>query len=396
MGYTHTIESLKFAGIAQAGAVGCRHGLDPSWPGGQGCDSPYVVCLPDENTPNTGFPMEDAGAYEPYLSNSDPYTLDQCKRECAYDQRCTGFEFTPSDHSGQANDKMGGCSLIDDIPVDIGTTANAGIATESDLDSADWSALGGAICYEKEGECNPYFGADDLSEVMLKCYCPNNRKGFYTKNVVRTVAATTFCGGDADVTERIKEAQANRMFHLCENWCLFNTQSPRTESWYHDPWEECWREQYAGIGTHRSYCYRVIRDPFTIEQFFIDTRSSNMCSSGTADFGSNPNTPSPIPADPGASSWFLADAEDSCDDVCVDNSMQCSESATAGVTSDSTSAFASAGYTCTSFETGAEGWALPAVGPAGTCVLRDASTKDTGCNVSVGVGYRRLCACGNF
>ena len=41
------------------------------------------------------------------------------------------------------------------------------------------------------------------------------------------------------------------MFHLCENWCLFETENPEAESWYYDPWKRCWREQYAGVGTHR-------------------------------------------------------------------------------------------------------------------------------------------------
>merc|ERR1719499_2093743 len=133
-------------------------------------------------------------------------------------------------------------------------------------------------CYHKDEYCNPSFEAHELSDAMLNCYCPNNRKGFYTKKVHRTVAATRFCGADdGSINARIREAQANRMFHLCENWCLFNTQHPRQESWYHDPWQQCWREQYAGVGTHRSYCFRVIRDPMTIEQVFIDARSANMC-----------------------------------------------------------------------------------------------------------------------
>jgi len=259
------------------------------------CDSPYVVCLPEANTPNVGFWTNQG--MEPYQTDTATYTVEMCKRECAYDQRCTGFEFWAEGEDGSG--LTGKCSLIDDIPIEIGTSADAGITTEGDLDgktAADFTDT--ALCWEKDVDCNPYFGEDDLSEIMLNCYCPNNRKGFYTKNVKRTVSATRFCGADSDgaITRRIREAQANRMFHLCENWCLFNTQDPRTESWYHDPWEECWREQYAGVGTHRSYCYRVIRDPFTIEQYFIDNRAANMCAASDASkgFGNNVNTPAPV------------------------------------------------------------------------------------------------------
>jgi hypothetical protein len=205
------------------------------------------------------------------------------------------------------------------------------------------------------------------------------------------------------------------MFHLCENWCLFNTQSPRTESWYHDPWKKCWREQYAGIGTHRSYCYRVIRDPYTIEQLFIDTRAANMCPTGTHGGNSNVNTPSPtnMGVVPGDYTWVLADQYDSCDDACAKKSGSwfCVPSIAENLTSE----IAMQGYgnpfddlsiDCDSdadgsddFTIGQFGWAHPSVGPNGECILRDPATQSTdwtsktGCNVSIGTGYRRICAC---
>merc|ERR1719420_570380 len=137
---------------------------------------------------------------------------------------------------------------------------------------------------------------------MIDCYCPNNRKGFYTKKVKRTVPNTKFCQEDAAVDMRIKQAQANRMFHLCENWCLFNTFKPEQESWYWNPWKTCWREQYAGSGTHRSYCNRVIRNPDTIEQYFINYRRDNFCA---------PRTPMPTeqPSDLGTT-WYMAQEEE--------------------------------------------------------------------------------------
>jgi len=138
---------------------------------------------------------------------------------------------------------------------------------------------GNAMCFVKE-DCFPYFEAEELNDVMLnKCYCPNNRKGFYTKRVKRTVDNTRFCGEDEDVNLRIRKAQANRMFHLCENWCLFETENPESESWYWDPWKTCWREQYANVSGHMSYCSRVIINPDTIEMQFVKNRSDKFCKS---------------------------------------------------------------------------------------------------------------------
>ena len=67
----------------------------------------------------------------------------------------------------------------------------------------DSSITGGeALCFEKRDYCNPYFESADLNEVMLNCYCPNNRKGYYTKKVKRTVPNTRFCGSDTEVDDR--------------------------------------------------------------------------------------------------------------------------------------------------------------------------------------------------
>jgi len=407
-GYTHQISSLQFKGISEDAATGCRHGLETGWPGGQGCNSPYVICLPQENTPNVGFPLP-LGGVDPYKSSTHSYTLDECKTECAYDQRCTGFEF-----EGLNSGITGKCTLIDDIPVEIGTTAMSSVASESDLLAlTDWSTSalsGGVICYEKDigtavgQQCHPYFTAADLSDVMMNCYCPNNRKGFYTKKVTRTVASTTFCGQETnnEVSLRIQEAQANRMFHLCENWCLFNTQHPRIESWYYDPWQTCWREQYAGVGMHRSYCFRVIRDPYTIEQFFIDRRSANMCSSNDSSGKTNSDQPTQAPVAAGSSSWYLAPETDSCDDACDAQGLKCDgnliatyvgNGPNAKTTGEFDAAFNAAGATCSSYQQGNEGWALPAYHSSGVCYTRHEDTTATPCNLAVGVGYQRLCAC---
>jgi len=261
--YTNSVEDLEFQGVG----TDCRAGLNSSWPGGLTCDSPYIVCLPQENTPA-------AFGGQPYKDVTHRYSVDECLQECANDQRCLGVEFVADSASA-----FGDCNLIDDIPPEI-TSMVSGFnydpsVTYENLDSSITD--GNALCFEKKDDCYPYFEPGDLNDVMLNCYCPNNRKGFYTKKVKRTVGNTRFCGSDGDVEVRIQKAQANRMFHLCENWCLFNTDDPEAESWYWDPWKTCWREQYDDIGAHTSYCNRVITSPDTIEMQFINHRKNLFC-----------------------------------------------------------------------------------------------------------------------
>jgi len=240
--YANSIDDMKYIGYG----INCRAGLNMSYPGGLSCDSPYIVCLPQENTP-AQF------GYEPYYSSTHRYSVEECKQECANDQRCLGIEWVP-DHDSM----LGDCNLIDDIPLEI-----TGINDTN----------GTALCYEKKDACYPYFEADDLETTMLNCYCPNNRKGFYTKKVKRTVENTRFCGLDTDTEERIKKAQANRMFHLCENWCLFDTENPTEEYWLWDPWKTCWREQEDSS----TYCAHIIEDPLTIEMQFLINRRDHFC-----------------------------------------------------------------------------------------------------------------------
>jgi len=369
--YTNTINDLTFTGVGSD----CRAGLNSSWPGGVSCDSPYIVCLPQENTPAAFGDLD-------YQNSTHRYSVDECLQECANDQRCLGIEFVADTSS-----PLGNCNLIDDIPPMITAEVDSGFnyssATYANLDS---NITGGnALCFEKKEYCNPYFEAADLNEVMLNCYCPNNRKGFYTKKVKRTVPNTRFCGNDSEVDTRIQKAQANRMFHLCENWCLFETENPEAESWYYDPWKACWREQYAGVGTHRSYCNRVIRSPDTIEMQFVNNRRALFCRS------EQPTAPPSIMS----SQWYMADEEDSCDDVCSANDKSCDENLTASlVNSTAETFFEQAGETCSSIETGEVDWALPGYDVSkGTCLLRNSATENTGCNWAIGVGYKRLCAC---
>jgi len=369
-GYTNKLEDLKYMGNGD----NCRAGIKMEWPGKRSCNSPYIVCLPLENTPNQT-------PKDPFYDRTHRYTVDQCKFECTWDQRCRGFEF-----KADAGKSTGQCTLIDDLPLEIENPGSY-VYDDTDTDLNQYDSL----CFQKQDYCNPFFEAEDLEQTMIDCYCPNNRKGFYTKKVKRTVANTRFCGSDADTDRRIQQAQANRMFHLCENWCLFNTFKPEQESWYWNPWRKCWREQYAGTGMHRSYCNRVIRNPDTIEQYFINYRRDNFCA---------PRTPMPTgrPSDLGFR-WFLAQEEESCSDACDSRGRVCSEAGTASL-GETTSerdlgdAFTEAGFTCASYGVARKDYAAPAVDSMGKCLRRhDMTEANTGCNWATGVGYQRLCAC---
>jgi len=485
--YTNQFLDHRYKGAGET----CRGGIDDEWPGAKTCESPYIVCLPDEHTPANPDPasMPNPGK----LPNADLYTIKECGEECAFDQRCMGFEFRV-----QSGVSTGQCILIDDLeviieqPADwpaVGTTLG-GVAVESAAhieagvpsyevfsgqccgtgsleeyqqvsaqfckDAAyrnrkanffttslfntcaictacqdpiqfagtplfssgnmtgrllmgspsNFDGAPSALCFAKDEYCNPFFEADDLNEDMLKCYCPNNRKGTYTKKVKRTIENTKYCEDVPAISERIRKAQANRMFHLCENWCLFETHNPLTESWYWDPWMKCWREQYAGTGMHRSYCNRVIRNPNTIEQMFINSRSDNFCRKDP----STNEVLQEITEEPTAQpstfdvTWFLADEEESCDDACDKQSMTCDELTTNSIIGGSDPSVMNDALTqadpaigaCATQTEGPVGWALPALKTPEAdkeCILRNGATEFTGCNWPTGVGYRRLCAC---
>jgi len=384
--YRHDVTALEFKGVGS----NCRGGINPQWPGGQSCDSPYVVCLPQENTSASEF-LDD-----------HEYSLEQCKIECANDQRCMGIEFVAN-----ANSNVGSCNLIDDIPIEIvadganPTYQGLGESApfqESDADLSATATGSAAICYEKSQDfCNPYFGEDELTDEMIRCYCPNNRKGFYTKRVYRAVETTKFCGNDPEMDSKIRHATANRMFHLCENWCLFDVFDPLSEAWYYDPWQGCFREQYMGAGeNHDTYCWKNIRDPFTVEMQFIAYRSSKFCGMT--------GSPTGAPVANVAGSWVLGAEYQSCDEACGDKI--CDENMTASLrTADSTlsDAFAEAGATCSSTVVGQPGWALPGLKiDDGTCLAREFEEFDglegaqglkVLCDAKVGMGYQRLCFC---
>jgi len=381
------VEDLVFLGAGSS----CRGNISELWTGGRTCDSPYIICLPEENTPT----LDIMG--EPYKNISHRYTVPECLKECSYDQKCLGIEFV-----ADTNSTTGDCNLIDSIPVGV-ENANLAFEYTGDHDNLDNSTTGGnALCWGKEEYCNPYFEADDLSDEMLNCYCPNSRKDFYTKKVKRIVNNTRFCDNDTIVDERIRRAQANRMFHLCENWCLFETSYPEQESWYWDPWKTCWRETWAVRDQHRGYCDRVIRNPNSIELKFLNYRSEHFCGA------TKPPTSSPV-ADVNTT-WILGERFESCDEACFRNELQCAAEQTATVFKTELlliDAFADAGVECLSENirmnmTFFEGWALPGMRTTSqntaVCVnrqqplshLRDVPSD---CHRVIGNQWQRLCAC---
>jgi len=381
--YVNSVSDLHFLGVGSS----CRANINASWTGGQTCESPYIVCLPEENTPTNDL------MGNPYKSTTHRYSVDECLLECSYDQRCLGVEFVADDDS-----VTGDCNLLDDIPIAIENEVYLYTYNSADTDLDSSTTGGEALCWAKDNYCNPYFEADDLNDDMLNCYCPNNRKGFYTKKVQRTVNNTRYCGSDEKADERIRKAQANRMFHLCENWCLFETENPQGESFYWDPWKKCWRETYSGTGAHRSYCDRVIRNPHSIEMKFLNYRSDNFYS---CDVSRSPSS-API-VDPYV--WVLSEMEGSCDDACLSQNYTCAEEATAQTMtlSELIAAFSDAGVTCqyqytTLTNARYDGFALPGYQSSKYCVGRQATLShldnlDTDCSREIGAGWQRLCAC---
>merc|ERR1719445_615894 len=69
--YSNNIDDFEYLG----NGTDCKAGLNMSYPGGLTCDSPYIVCLPQEITP-AQF------GYEPYYSSTHRYSVMECKEEC--------------------------------------------------------------------------------------------------------------------------------------------------------------------------------------------------------------------------------------------------------------------------------------------------------------------------
>jgi len=380
-GYANKVEDLMYIG----GGSSCRANINESWTGGRTCDSPYIICLPRENTPS----FDIMGQH--YKNDTHRYTVQECLLECSYDQRCLGIEFV-----ADSNSVLGDCNLLDDIPVAVENEGYFSYSNDVTYTNLDNSTTGSnALCWKKHDYCNPNFEAEDLTDEMLNCYCPNNRKGFYTKKVKRTVNNTRFCDNDSSVDERIMKAQANRMFHLCENWCLFETSNPEQENWYWDPWKQCFRETYSARGTHRGYCDRVIRNPDSIELKFVNYRMEHFCTA------TKPPTSSPVGDN--YTTWILADTLENCDDACSRSGGECAAEQTTRRFSSAEKlrdAFSEGGVECNDVimnNTFYSGWALPGMRNS-NCFNRQLTLDHlqdlySDCNRKLGPEWQRLCAC---
>jgi len=136
----------------------------------------------------------------------------------------------------------------------------------------------------------------------------------------------------------------------------------------------------------------VIRNPDTIEQYFINYRTNNFCPPFTG-------APTELPAG-GPFTWYLAQEEENCDDACEARDMKCDDTATADLAEPTPGptvdvAFSQAGVTCNSHGVAPAHWAAPVLKTMNNeCLVRSARTEEnTGCQWATGVGYQRLCAC---
>merc|ERR1719295_2471211 len=102
--FSDKIENFRW--VDRGIGASCRGGINESWPGGRKCESPYLICLPKENTP--------AGTFlnRTYFNDTHRYSVKECQRECRFDQRCRGFEFV-----ADADSNRGDCILIDDVDI---------------------------------------------------------------------------------------------------------------------------------------------------------------------------------------------------------------------------------------------------------------------------------------
>ena len=152
--YINSINDLHYLGVGSS----CRGNIKESWTGGRTCESPYIICLPGENTPTNDM------MGNPYKSDTYRYNVTECLQECSYDQRCLGIEFV-----ADAGSTLGDCNLIDDIPVAVEDEVFS-YTYHQDHVNLDSSITGGdALCWAKINYCNPYFEAEDLNPVMLDC-----------------------------------------------------------------------------------------------------------------------------------------------------------------------------------------------------------------------------------
>jgi len=285
---------------------------------------------------------------------------------------------------------IGDCNLINDVPVGVETEVLGYVYVAGDDLSV--SVTGGvALCWAKSDYCNPYFEPADLSDQMINCYCPYENVGLYSLQAHRTVANTQYCGSDEEMNERIQRAQANRMFHLCEDWCLYDTENPEKESWFWNPWRKCWHDSTSSVaGAFNFYCQTVYTQLNSIEMLFLKSRRDNFLTCG---------------AESRPTSWVLSDFGASCDDACDSLGFTCNKEPLAQVFTESTleNAFFEVGSMCLGvslipFQEWYLDLLLPGLKGSRFCIgwqLTEDHSENfkIDCNLACGPDWQRLCAC---
>jgi len=329
--------------------------------------NPYMTCVSK---------VDDTGA-------ALTITIDECFALCGKDQRCQGIEY-PEDGSQ--------CRLIDDDVDDI---------VPNFVPLPNLSGSPAVQCFAKTDQCNPSFESSDLDEELLTCYCHNQSHGFLTKNVERTVEATRYCGSmdtEEEIelwfeeTEAIRRAQANRMFHLCDAWCLFDVDNPREKYWFYNPRSMCWDKQ----GT-KGYCYRQHVAVNSIEFQYVVNRANKMC-------GRSKDIPTFAPTTRGVT-WVLERGlrREFCSTVCELENMTCSgedfhllfNSQIEDHSDRIVEIYRSAGVECTELAEGG----FRSVNPSyhsgtGVCILRNSQKNSKNpCRGRSRGAFLRLCPC---
>jgi len=122
-------------------------------------------------------------------------------------------------------------------------------------------------------QCIPRKHESELTTDVLGCYCES------TGRVDRTKDTAHFCTmDDTDVwneeTARIRLALANRMFHTCNSWCLFDVDEPTTKFWLYNQFQRCYKRQGK-----KGQCQRVV-DQNGAQINFVQERSASVCPAG--------------------------------------------------------------------------------------------------------------------
>jgi len=234
-----------------------------------------------------------------------------------------------------------------------------------------------------------------MTNEIMNCYC-GGKNSVYGKLPRRSVENSVLCE-KRGLTEwermidslRIHRAQANRMFHKCESWCLFDLAEPESKSWLWNKKGECWKQQGPN-----SLCNRIVGRN-SAEFQHVKQRSSKMCKKDLT----------------GGIAWKLEPKgsrgrDRSCDVICGNNGLVCELSGFLSVTWDASqnnphaleAIWGSVGVDDCRFEAGADLPYQPVLSTRGgenRCILsnRQGAVRDNACRARSKSTFRRLCPC---